>query len=170
MTASPYEFYETEKRSYEAGAAGETIKRVTLARDLYLEDPDNLLGRVHFKPVAVSTYAFTVYKSAALEAHNVVKNTAGTVYKVFGSIDASAATDVYYILLIDSATVPSDGTVTLLAKAIVVNHTNGTPSTFSKDYTPGYVYGTNGLVISCSTTEFTKTASGSVASFEVCYK
>lgn len=121
------------------------------------EDLTNDVAGVVQKPLAVSTYAYSVDQSAALEASSVIKASAGTLYKITGRIDSTASTDLYYLQIINAASVPANGSVTLLMAPILIDHTNGTNSFFDIDLAPYGVHGSTGLVLVASTTEFTKT-------------
>jgi len=60
-------------------------------------------------PDSTSKFAYsTVYHSAAAESSNVVKASAGTIYKVF--LATSITSGTFYFCLFNSATVPSTGT------------------------------------------------------------
>lgn len=134
------------------------------------EDLTNNVMAAVLSPLAVGTYALSVDFSSTIEASSITKASAGTIYKFTGKIDSTAATDVYYIQLINSATVPADGSVTMLMHPIEVNHTTGTSSFFDVDFTPMGVFGSSGLVIVASTTEYTKTIAGLVMSMTALYK
>ena len=107
--------------------------------------------------------------STALEASRVASSGPAVFKQVFGKIDSTAATDVYYIQVIDASSLPADGAVTLLTAPIEVNHTNGTSTLFSFEVSYG-VQAENGIVVVASTTEFTKTIAGSVMSVNVLYR
>jgi len=111
-----------------------------------------------------------VDSSAALEASSVSKATPGYLVTAFGRIDSTAGTDDYYVQFMDSATVPADGTVTFLCAPIRIAHTTGTSSTIDLDLKREYVYGASGIAWCISTTEFTKTVAGAVASLTLLYK
>ena len=121
-----------------------------------------------------STYAYSVDNSAALEASSVIKASAGTLYKITGRIDSTAATASYYVQALNAASVPADGAVTFLIFPVKVAHTTGTDSYFDIDITDGSggggAHGSTGLVWCVSSTEFTKTISGAVASASALYK
>ncbi len=119
------------------------------------------------------TSAFSVDTSVALEASSVSKASAGRLYAITGRIDSTAGTDVYYLLLMDASTLPGDGAVTDLMLPLKINHTTGEDSFFDVDLTgndvnAGIAAGT-GIVWCISTTEFTKTIAGAVASASVLY-
>jgi len=108
--------------------------------------------------------------SAALEASSVSKATPGYLVTAFGRIDSTAATGDYYVQFMDAAAVPADGTVTFLCAPIRISHTIGTSSTVDLDLKREYVYAATGISWCISTTEFTKTVAGAVASMTVLYK
>ena|SRR3990167_2008108 len=111
-----------------------------------------------------------VDQSAALENDSVSKATPGYLVTAFGRIDSTAATDDYYVQFMDSATVPSDGTVTFLTAPIKIAHVTGTDSTIDLDLKREYIYAAAGISWCVSTSEFTKTVAGDVASLTVLYK
>ena len=121
------------------------------------EDQTNNLVQIIQKPVAVSTYAYSRDSSTALEASSIAKASAGNLYRAFGVIDATAPTDMYYILFLDSATLTGDGAVTHLITPIPVNHVNGVDSSFDTGHFDFGVAAANGIVIVQSTTLVTKT-------------
>ena len=109
------------------------------------------------------TPTFTTALSSAVDA----ASSASTFYKLYGKIDTTAATDLYYIQILDAASKPADGAVTHLVAPIEVNHTNGTSTAFDLDLTGTArdgVSASNGVQVVVSTTEFTKTEAGSVMS------
>ena len=159
---------ETTPDSVDEGDIG--LLRMTLTRFLKTslgdlisgEDQTNNLLQVIQKPTAVSTYTYTRDSSTALEASSISKASAGNLYRAFGVIDATAATDLYYIQFLDSATLTADGAVTHLITPIAVNHTTGTDSMFDSFEFPMGVAAANGIVIVASTTLVTKTIAGAI--------
>ena len=135
---------------------------VTLSSLLAGEDLINNAMQVILKPVAVNTYTPTRDSSTALEASSISKATAGNLYRAFGGIDATAATDIYYIQFLDAATLTADGAVTHLITPIPVNHTINIDSTFDTGDLPFGVAAANGIVIVVSTTMVLKTIAGSI--------
>jgi hypothetical protein len=133
------------------------------------EDLANDVMKTVQTPLATSTHAATGYQSAALEASAVVKASAGNIFSVSGYIDDTAASDEYYVQVIDNASVPGDGAVTLIAMT-KLTHTSGVDTPFSMDFRPYGFAGANGLTLVISTTAFTKTIAGAVASFTAAYK
>lgn len=133
------------------------------------EDNTNGLIATQNKPVAVSTYAWSVDKSAALEASSIAKATAGVIRSAFGRIDSTHATGTYYVQLMNSATLPADGAVTLLVAPLKIQHVTGTDSNFSIDCTMNGIYSSAGIVLVLSTTEYTKTISGAFTSTTILY-
>jgi len=136
---------------------------------LFGEDATNNLIGIQNKPVAVSTYAWSVDKSAALEASTISKATAGNIRYFSGRIDSTAPTATYYLLAMNSATLPADGAVTLLTAPTKINHITGTDTPINLDYTMNTVYSSAGIVYCLSSTEFTKTISGAYLSATVLY-
>lgn len=133
-------------------------------------DNTNAVAATVYKPLAVSTYCETKDISAALEASSIVKATPGVIYSSDGRIDSTLATGTYYILTMDSATLPSDGAVTMLWAPLKIQHTSGSDSFFSIIYGKNGVFGTAGIVICISTSEFTKTIGGAYLSMTNLYK
>lgn len=120
-----------------------------------------------------SNLPVSTISTTALAASLVVSNKAGRLYASFGYIDASAATAVYYIQVCNTTSEPIDTTAvsSTMPTAIVVNHTNGTPTQFQMNYTDiNGVACSTGITICVSTTQFTKTAAGSVASITGFYR
>lgn len=130
---------------------------------------DNLV-QVAMKPVATATNTYSRDTSVALEASSISKASAGNLYRAFGVIDASAATDIYYIQFLDSATLTADGAVTHLITPIPVNHTTGTDSSFDTGHFDAGVAATAGIVIVASTTMVLKTIAGSILFATVLHK
>lgn len=96
--------------------------------------------------------AATLVKSTALEASHVMKATAGSLI----SLMITDTTDEY-ILVINSATVPADGAVTLLMPPIHVTSNSTTFITFPISWPAS----TGISVCNSSTGTFTKTVGGS---------
>jgi hypothetical protein len=110
-------------------------------------------------PKHYSTYR--VAQVAALAKSLQVATEGAMLAKVAGRIDSTASTATYYIQVLNAASLPADGAVTLLIAPIKIQHTTGTDSPFDIDLTPDYIKSKNGIFIVCSTTEFTKTIVGS---------
>lgn len=108
----------------------------------------------------------TPYSSAALEASAVLKASAGTFRSLTVMLDASAPDGAYYAQLgTASATVPADGAVTLLRPPQTINHTNGVADFAVFNEGDAGIAFTVGCWACISTTQFTKTAAGSYATF-----
>lgn len=137
-------------------------------------DSDGLL----YTSATISSFTIPQYSvdaSVALEASSVSKASAGVVCKFYGRIDSTASTATYYIQLINSASLPSNGAITFLIAPIKIQHNTGSDSYFDIDLTGdnanSCVTASNGIVWDLSTTEFTKTISASnVVSATVLYK
>ena len=106
----------------------------------------------------------------ALEASSVSRATPGYLVTAFGRIDSTAATATYYLQFYDSATVPADGAVTFLTAPIKIQHTILTDSTIDLDLRREYIAANNGVSWAISSTEFTKTVTGAIASLTVLFK
>lgn len=133
---------------------------------------DNVLGiaGTQNKPVLGSTYAFSIDKSAALEASTIVNAGPCNLRLISGRIDSTAPTGTYYVQRINSTTLPADGAVTLLDAPTKFQHTSGTDTPVLIDYTMNTLYASTGAVVVLSTTDFTKTISGAYLSLTVMYK
>lgn len=111
--------------------------------------------------------------TTALAASLVVSNKSGRLYSAFGYIDGSAATDVYYVQVFNTTSAPNDGTAvsSSMPTPIIVNHTTGTPTQFQMNFTDiNGIPCSTGITICISTTHFTKTIAGSVASISGFYR
>jgi len=129
--------------------------------------------RIQYMYSAVTSSATQTYSkdvSAALEASSVTKNAVGNFYRAFGAIDATAATDIYYIQVLDASSLPADGAVTHLITPIPVNHTTGADSSFDTGLIPQGVAAGTGIVVVLSTTMVTKTIAGAYLFGTVLYK
>lgn len=134
------------------------------------EDNANAVIGTQNKPLAVSTYAWSLDASTALEASSVAKASAGVVKSVSGRIDSTHATATYYYQILNHASLPSDGAVNFVCAPLKIQHTNGTDSNFSIDFGMNGVYASTGVTQCLSTTEFTKTISGAYLSTNLEYK
>lgn len=134
------------------------------------EDNTNGVIGIQNKPLAVSTYTWSIDASAALEASTVTKATAGVLRSVVGRVDSTHATATYYWQVYNAASLPADGAVTLLRAPVKIVHTNGTDTNFSIDCTDNGIFASTGIVMALSTTEFTKTISGAFTSTNVLFK
>jgi hypothetical protein len=76
------------------------------------EDPTNRVMATQNKPLAVTTYCWSSDMSAALEASSITKATPGVLRSIDGRIDSTAPSATYYLLVMNSATLPADGAVT----------------------------------------------------------
>lgn len=96
----------------------------------------------------------------ALEAAHVLKGSPGTFIGAACEIDPTAPDGTYYLLLLDAASDPVDGAVTLLA-SVAVDHKNGTRDYPQLSADQGGIAAATGLVLALSTTRPGKTAAGS---------
>lgn len=134
------------------------------------EDPTNDLTATQNKPVAVSTYAWSVDKPAALEASTITKASAAVVKEFSGVIDSTCPTGTYYIMPINSATLPADGAVTTFAKPMKYAHVIGKDTQVGYDYGMNGVYASSGAVFVLSTSDFTtKTIAGAYLNIQVLF-
>lgn len=121
------------------------------------------------KPDATGTYAWSIDKSAALEASSVTKASAGALRSIAGRIDSTHASGTYYYQVYNATSLPADGAVTFLIAPLKLVHTNGTDTNFNIDCTMNTVPASTGIVEALSTTEFTKTISGAFLSTNVLF-
>ncbi len=145
-------------------------QRVTHQTLTFGEDPSYNVMRTNDVPNVDPTKSWDVDKSAALEASTVTKASAGTIRSITGRIDASAGTATYYLLVLNHASLPADGAVTLLTAPVKIAHVTGTDSQINLDFLMNGVYATTGITVCLSTTEFTKTIAGAYLSTTVRYK
>lgn len=107
--------------------------------------------------------------STALEASTVTKASAGRIYGLFGRIDKTCPSGDYWVQVLNAASLPADGAVTLLCTPLKKTHVNGVDSFFDLDLTKYGIYASTGIVVCLSTTEFTKTIGGAYLSSTVLY-
>lgn len=100
---------------------------------------------------------YRVAQVSALAKSLEIAAASAMLCKVTGRIDSTGASDDYYIQLISAASLPADGTVTLLMAPVKLTHTNGVDTTFDIDFSPDYIKSKDGIYVVASTTEFTKT-------------
>lgn len=105
--------------------------------------------------------------STSLEANRVASTKPAVFKQLFGKIDATAATDVYYIQVHDKSS--TAGGANFICAPLEVNHTNGTSTLFSFEVSHGIQCET-GIVVVASTTEFSVTSAGSVMSINIMYR
>lgn len=136
------------------------------------EDETSKLIQVVQKPLTVSTYAYSVDLSAALEASSVVKNQPGNLYKLGGRIDSTFAglPTNYYLQVLDAAVVPADGAVTHLIAPQKLVHTVGTDTPFDIDINFAGVHASVGIVWCLSSTEWVKAITGAAVSATALFK
>jgi hypothetical protein len=127
----------------------------------FYEDSTLLVAATQERPLSANTYAYTFDVSSALEASTVSKASAGNVFRVFGVIDKTAATGLYYVLTLDAASLPSNGAVTHLLPPQVINHTQNTDSEFDSLWINNGKPASTGVVVALSTTMVTLTVAGS---------
>ena len=128
--------------------------------------PLNVLG-IHPKPIATNDFNQNLDVSGSLEASSISKASAGNLYWVCGRIDATCPTGTYYFQVMNSATLPADGAVTLLLAPTKLQHVTGTDTPIVLGMVGECVplaYGSSGIVSCLSTTEFTKTIAGAYLS------
>ena len=105
------------------------------------------------KPTSAAANAIAPVASTALEGSHVLKASAGNLYGFSITTGASAG----FVIVLDSATVPADGTITGVKKCYVIQAN----STLSASFASMPDTFTNGIVVLFSTAAncFTKTAS-----------
>lgn len=131
------------------------------------EDLTNNVSQSVLKPLSVATYTPTRDSSTALEASSISKASAGNLIGYEGNIDKSAATGIYYVLFLDSATLTGDGAVTHLISPEVIVHTTGTDSHFVSKPFKYDIAAANGITSCLSTTMVTKTIAGAYLFYTV---
>ncbi len=134
------------------------------------EDNTNGVYAMQNKPLAASTYCWSVDASAALEASSVTKGSAGNIRKFSGRIDSSAASATYYLQLLNASSLPADGAVSFICAPTKIQHVTGTDSPINLDFTDNCINASTGIVWCLSSTEFTKTISGAYVSATVMFK
>lgn len=154
-----YVIYETGRLFYSKADASTAVSATYKYR-----------GGATSSPAASTSTAWAKDVSAALEASSIAKASAGVLRLVSGRINSTAASGTYYVLLMDSATLPADGAVTLLAAPTKIVHVTGTDSPFILDFTEGGIAASSGIVVCLSSTEFTKTIGGAYLSMTILYK
>lgn len=120
--------------------------------------------------VAVILNQWSTKISAALEASTVVKASAGALRSSVVRLDSTAGTATYYILVMNAASLPANGAVTMLTAPIKRIHTTGTDDYITYDFTDSPLVATTGIVIAVSSTEFTLTVEGAYLSTFSLYK
>ncbi len=133
-------------------------------------DSTNALIGTQNVPVAVATYAWSVAQSSALETSRVVKATPGVLRNLTMRLDATAPNGTYYLQILNAASLPGDGAVTMLYVPIKRIHASGVDDYISIDFTQNGIFASTGVVVCLSTTEFTKTISGAYLSIGAEYK
>lgn len=110
------------------------------------------------------------FMSPTLQISAVVKAAPGTLLSCNGRLDGQANTGQYFLQFYDSATVPSDGPVTIL-RCETIEHIQNYSTAIDFEYLRGKT-ASSGISFALSTTEFTKTlATGETyLSLEVEYK
>lgn len=129
------------------------------------EDNSNLVAASQTKPLAVSTYSYSVYKNYAAAATANVKASPGNVYAVTCSnINGSTR----YIQIHNTATTPSAAAVPALSFVVPANSQVRIGTEF---FGPGGINFSTGIAFAFSTTEGTYTAGTATDQFtQVCYK
>jgi len=110
--------------------------------------------------------------SAALEASSVTSAAPALLASGYILIDETAATDIYYLQFFNSTTVPADtASATSIISPIPINHTNGIPTKVDFSFLEeNGIFFSVGISWAISTTQFTKTVAGNVASGTIFYK
>lgn len=141
----------------------------SLGTKLAGEDLTNDVQGVVNKPLALSTYAWSVDRSTALEASSVAKASAGVMRYFSGRLDSTLATGTYYVQFLNAASLPADGAVTTLTAPTKVSHVTGSDTPVVVDFTMNGVYASSGIVWCISSTEYTKTIGGAYVSGTMLY-
>lgn len=133
------------------------------------DNPNGVIATIS-KPLAVSTYVYSVALSAALEASRAVKASAGVLRSVTARLDSTAASGTYYLHVLNAASLPANGAVTHLVAPVKRIHVLGTDDIITWDLTGNGIYASTGIVIALSSTEFTLTVGGALLSITALYK
>jgi hypothetical protein len=140
--------------------------RVAETRSPVCEDNTNGVEANVMRPLAVNTYCWTGVMSAALEASHILKASPGCIRSLSVRLDSTAASATYYIQILNSATLPAEGAVTHIRTPYKVQHVVGLDDIIELDFTDNGFYGSAGIVVVLSTTEFTKTIAGAYLSMD----
>ncbi len=128
------------------------------------EDNTNAVIATRTKPVAAAAYAWLSVFSTALGKSLVVKASAGVVRSILARIDSTATTGTYYLQVWNLTAAPADTTAVSAGNSLMapfkVQHVSGTDDYIPLDFADG-VFGSTGIVLEMSTTEFTATLVGS---------
>lgn len=141
-------------------------------REAYIpQAEDNVNGVIGttIKPLAVSTYCWTLDKSAALEASTLTKASAGVLFCASFRLDSTAPTNTYYLQFHNAAALPAEGAAVFLCAPTKVVHVTGTDDAVNVVFPGNGVYASLGIVCVLSTTEWTKTISGAYLTGDVFY-
>ena len=109
--------------------------------------------------VVISASGRTYAHGVALGASFVLKNAKGTLYMCEAKLDASAPGGTYYAMLLDAASLPANGAVTVLEE-IPIPHSNGTDDLISFPIKNGIDLPTGAVLVLSSTSGTTLTISG----------
>jgi hypothetical protein len=101
----------------------------------------------------------TATTSASLAAAQVLKSAAGILYEASCELDPSAPSGTYYVLVVDAATQPANGAVTLL-RAVAVDHQQGIRDYVRIRAEQGGIAVTVGATVCLSSSRPTLTAAG----------
>lgn len=158
--ASPTVRTEGQGGPLQSDSVGSLLSRETYAPNY--ENNTDSVAMVHMRAMSTTTGAVSVDNSSALEASTISKASAGRFYGISGYIDATAASGTYYLQVLNHASVPSDGAVTFLLTPIQIVHNIGSPTYFDIDYRNLGIFASTGITTVMSTTQFTKTITGSI--------
>lgn len=155
-----------------SGTVSATTQRVVLATDVALPAGTNLIGKTNRSFNASTTDGFSRDISTALEPSSVTSAAPALLASGFIFIDDTAATDIYYLQFFNSTTVPADTTAsTGIISPIIINHTTGTPTKVDFSFLDeNGIFFSTGIAWAISTTQFTKTVAGNVATGTIFYK
>jgi hypothetical protein len=136
------------------------------------EDNVNGVIATHALPLAVQTYAYSVAFTSTLTSSLLIKSSSGVLRSISGRVDSTAPTANLYLQLFNSGSMPAEGVgvAAMLVAPIKVQHTSGTDNTISIDFTNNGIFASNGMIAILSSTEFTKTITGSFMSLTCEYK
>jgi len=143
---------------------------VTEANRAGHEDNVNNVSASSEKPNTSAVYSWDHYQGQALDSGEVIKAVPGKLKSVTVLIDTAAASDEYFLHILDATAIPIDGPVTLKAKPKSVNHTAGVQSEIKIEFANPGIVCSDGIVAYLSTSQIVKAITGNVGIFSAEFK
>jgi hypothetical protein len=135
---------------------------------------DNINGVIGTQnvPLAISSYTWSTSFTSAITSSLLIKAAPGVLRSLSARIDQTAETRNYYLQLFDAASMPAEGTTTtsMLVAPYKVQHVTGSDAFVTADFTQNGIYASVGIMAILSSTEFTKTITGSFMTLTALYK